>query len=351
MNLAPIVLFVYNRPKHTHQTIEALLDNPLAPQSHLYIYSDDAKDHGTKEQVQAVRDYLHELRATHDLSAQGKQANTEAQSTAARHQGTHATAPHAPESPTLESHTQTSPTTPRGFASITIIERKRNFGLAESIIDGVTTIIKKHGKIIVLEDDLIVSPHFLQYMNTNLDLYANAKNVACITAFNFPISYPPNMQEESFFIRGADCWTWATWERAWEIFEPDGQKLLDQILRQDLTKEFDLNHSYPYTKMLRDQISGRNNSWAIRWYASAFLQNMLCLYPKHSLAENIGYEGTHFKKAQKNEFFGTRSTHFSPPRAIPTQENPIAKAALSRFYKKQTSLFSRIIKKLQGLFS
>ncbi|RDU72138.1 glycosyltransferase [Helicobacter brantae] len=299
MQLAPILLFVYNRPSHTRQTIEALLSNPLAKESEIFIYSDAPKSQEAQEKVQEVREYIHSI---------------------------------------------------AGFKNITIIERERNFGLAENIIDGVTTIIDQYDKAIVLEDDLLVSPFFLEYMNTNLELYKDDKEVACITAFNFPLSYPTDFKDNTFFIKGADCWTWATWKRAWDKFERDGKKLLSQIQDKNLQKEFDINDSYPYTKMLQSQIEGKNNSWAIRWYASAFLENMLCLYPKESLVENIGYDGTHFKNAQKDDFFGQISKNYTAPSKIPLQENPITKHLLCLFFKTQNSLWHRIIKKLKRIF-
>ena len=298
-SLAPIILFVYNRLEQTQQAIHSLLKNPLAIESDLYIYSDAPKDLSTQKKVIEVRNYIHTI---------------------------------------------------SGFKNIIIIEREKNFGLAENIIDGVTEIINKHEKVIVLEDDLLLSPHFLEYMNTALELYEKDDQVACITAFNFPLKYPQDFKDDTFFIKGADCWTWATWKRAWQKFEKDGTKLLAQIQARKLQKEFDIDGSYPYTKMLQDQIKGKNNSWAIRWYASAFLENMLCLYPRNSLVENIGYDGTHFQNAHKAEIFGSISQNYIKPSKIPLQENILAKRALAIFLKKQNSLFNKILKKLQGLF-
>lgn len=297
--LAPIVLFVYNRPKHTRQVIDALLENPLAKESELFIYSDGHKDEATAQNVQEVRDYIRTI---------------------------------------------------QGFKNITIIEREKNWGLADSIIDGVTTIINQYEKIIVLEDDLLVSPCFLEFMNTYLELYKDDQQVACISAFNFPIHYPQEMHEDVFFIKGADCWTWATWKRAWEHFEKDGQKLLAQITSKNLQKDFDINGSYPYLKMLKDQIKGKNHSWAIRWYASAFLANMLCLYPKYSLVENIGYDGTHFKNEKSSSFFGTKNDIKTSCNKILPEENPMAKHLLSKYLKNHTCIFSKIKRKIFGIF-
>ncbi|MFH1233603.1 MAG: glycosyltransferase family 2 protein [Patescibacteria group bacterium] len=242
MNLAPIALFVYNRSWHTKQTIEALKNNKLATDSDLIIFSDGPKNNDlNQQQVNKVRKYLKTI---------------------------------------------------SGFKNIKIVERLENYGLAKSIIIGVTEVINNYGRVIVIEDDLITSRYFLNYMNETLNLYKNDNEVISIHGFIYPIK---EKLPETFFLRGADCWGWATWKRGWNLFETNGQKLLDELETKRLTQEFDFNNSYPFTQMLRDQIKKRNNSWAIRWYASAFLKNKLTLYPGQSLIKNIGFDnsGTH----------------------------------------------------------
>ena len=240
VNLAPIVLFVYNRPWHTQQTVEALQKNKLASESELFIYSDEAKNDDARVSVDEVRKYIDNI---------------------------------------------------TGFKKITVIKRDKNWGLANSIIDGVTKIVNEYGRIIVLEDDLVTSPYFLKYMNTALDFYKNEKSVISIHGYIYPIENLPN----SFFIKGADCWGWATWKNKWDMFEPDGQKLLNELKYRNLEKEADFNNSYGFTRMLKQQIKGKNNSWAVRWYMSAFLRDMLTLYPGKSYVQNIGNDdsGTH----------------------------------------------------------
>ena len=156
-------------------------------------------------------------------------------------------------------------------------------------MDGVSEVIKKYGIIIVLEDDIITSRYFLKYLNQGLNLYENEYDVISIHAWAYPVK---KILPETYFLKGADCQGWATWKRGWELFEPDGQKLLNEIEAKNLIKEFDFSGSYPYTQMLKDQIAGKNSSWAIRWYASAFLKNKLTLYPKESLIYNTGFDGS-----------------------------------------------------------
>ena len=240
-DLAPIVLFVYNRLWHTRQTIESLLENELAAESELYIYADGSKNLEDSYAVCEVREYIRNI---------------------------------------------------VGFKLVTVCERDKNFGLANSIINGVSDVVNRYGKVIVLEDDLVTSPYFLRYMNEALELYANEEKVICIHGYVWP---EERDLPESFFLKGADCWGWATWKRGWELFEPDGKKLMRELKAQNLLHRLDYNGAYPYALMLRNQISGKNDSWAVRWYASALLNDKLTLYPGKSLLQNIGNDdsGTH----------------------------------------------------------
>ncbi len=238
---APIALFVYKRPEHTRRTIEALANNELAAESDLIIFSDGSKSEEDKILVDQVR-------------ADCRSAAT--------------------------------------FRSVRMVESATNKGLANSIVEGLTRVLKEHESIIVLEDDLVCSPFFLSYMNQALAVYEHEESVISIHGYLYPTK---EVFPETFFIHGADCWGWATWRRSWELFEHDGSKLLMELKSKNLIPEFNYNNSFPFAKMLEAQIQGRNDSWAIRWYASAFLKNKLTLYPAVSLINNIGFDdtGTH----------------------------------------------------------
>lgn len=243
MKSAPIALFCYKRPQHLQRTLEALQQNEGAAESTIYIFSDGAKPDASeadKENVAAVRQLIR------------RQWN---------------------------------------FRKIIIEEKKENQGLANSIIAGVTQVVNQHGQVIVLEDDMITSPRFLRYMNDALQCYADVPEVAAITAYIYDI---PNLPE-TFFLKDPGCWGWATWQRAWQLFNPDGKFLADEIARKGLIKEFNYENNYPFYRMLTDQLIGKNDSWAIRWYASLFLADKLALYPGKTLVENIGNDesGTH----------------------------------------------------------
>jgi len=250
IDLAPVIVFVYNRPDHFRRTIDALRRNPEASQTDLIVYSDGPKNKDDKKLVTAVRSIASEI---------------------------------------------------KGFKTVDIKERAENIGLANSIIAGVSEQLKMNNSVIVLEDDMVTSLNFLKFMNNNLKLYENENSVASIHAYCYPIANLPDV----FFIQGADCWGWATWRRAWDGFEPDGSKLLTELIRRKLKFQFNLMGSYNYIGMLKRQIAGVNDSWAIRWHASMFLLNKLTLYPGKSLIQNIGNDGsgTHF--VQNDTSFNT----------------------------------------------
>src|SRR3989337_2261525 len=185
-------------------------------------------------------------------------------------------------------------------------------------------------QIIVLEDDLLSSPFFLKFMNEGLEYYKDEDKVISINGYLFPVIA---RLPETFFLKGADCWGWATWKRGWDLFEPDGEKLLGDMRKRHLKKEFDFNGAYPYTKMLEDQTRGKNNSWAIRWYASAFLNDKLTLYPGRSLTKNIGTDasGTHCGKTDLYE--SQISLNPIEITDIPIEENRSAREEFGRFMK------------------
>ncbi len=293
MTLAPIVLFTYNRLWHTKQTVEALQKNALANESELFIYSDGAKNDAVSLHVRNVREYLQ----------------------------------------TIE-----------GFKKVTVIEREKNWGLANSIIDGVTNIVNKYGKIIVLEDDLVTSPCFLTYMNEALTLYENEPNVISIHGYIYPVTELP----DTFFLKGADCWGWATWRRGWDRFEANGQKLLDEVYKRKLQKEADFDGAYAYTQMLKDQIQGKNNSWAIRWYFSALLQDALTLYPGKSYVQNIGLDGqgTH---CSATTVYDVALNFDVVLNNVAIREDKVAKAKIRGYFlQSKRNIFEKIITKIVG---
>jgi glycosyltransferase involved in cell wall biosynthesis len=296
MILAPIVIFAYNRPQHLRQTVEALLKNEYASESDLIIYSDGFKDEKTREEVEETRKYIQSI---------------------------------------------------IGFKSIQVIKREKNWGLANNIIDGVTAVVNTYGRIIVLEDDLLTSPYFLKYMNEGLDFYENNEDVISIHGYTFPVK---GKLPESFFIKGADCWGWGTWKRGWELFEPDGAKLLSELISTHKTKEFDFGKTYPYTKMLKKQVEGIVGSWAIRWYASAFLKNKLTLCPGRSLIFYNGSDGSGTNCGVSDEFKIELAATPIRIDLIEIKESPIARKMYIQYFR-YTMRKNRIKSFFKRLFS
>jgi len=282
-NFAPISIFVYKRLDYLKILINSLKKNSLSKNSVAYIFSDGWIDNHDKLEVLNVRRYIAKITF---------------------------------------------------FKKVFIILRKNNLGLSKNILDGINYVLKNNKKIIVLEDDLEVSKNFLNYINDGLNIYNNQTKVASIHGWSFPIDFNKNIPS-FFFIRGADCWGWGTWRRAWKKFDLDGKKLLNKIYSQNLVKLFNFNNSFDYIKMLKDQTKGKNNSWAVRWYASMFLENMYTLYPKVPLVKNNGTKnGTHSNYDFLNLGKGRIEQKYKPLLKKQVKEDLVARKQIEFFFKK-----------------
>jgi len=293
--MAPIVLFAYNRPWHTEQTLRSLANNQLANECHLIAYIDGPKANATAEQKKKIDDVVSIVREQ------------------------------------------------KWCKSLQLHISESNKGLANSLIHGVTHTLSRYDRVIVLEDDMILSPFFLQFMNDGLNKYQHEEDVISIHGYCVPIEYSMPI----FFLRGADCWGWATWKRGWKYFNANTEQLLKHIVETNCQYDFDFYGNYPYVKMLEDQIKGKIDSWAIRWYASAYLQNKLTLYPGKSLVQNIGHDGsgTHQQSEIGSLADVTKSPIFISD--IEIKESKESKALISRFYFKQLSARGKMKKWLK----
>lgn len=241
ITLSPIVLFCYNRLDCLKQTVAALQSNELASESDLFIFSDGTKLGNDSAAVSGVRAYLKTI---------------------------------------------------TGFKHVFIKESSSNQGLAKSLIEGISEIITRYGTAIVVEDDILTSPYFLRFMNEALTLYRDEESVAGICGWR-----PPSNEKlpDVYFIDEVKCWGWATWKRAWNLFEPDGNKLLNQFRSKDQIFHYNCFGTCPRYDWLKKQASGNLDSWAVRWHASVFLNGKLGLQSGENLCANIGYRsGTHY---------------------------------------------------------
>lgn len=237
VELAPIALFVYNRPQHTARLLQSLLANPLAAQSRLYVFADGPKANASATELQRVAD----TRKLFDCLT--------------------------------------------GFAKVELRSAPENRGLAASVVEGVSLVLQRHGRIVVLEDDLELAPHFLHFMNEGLELYANRPDVYSVNGFMFPLKHKP--AAGSVLLPYTSTWGWGTWQSKWAVFDaamPGKEQLLQNPRR---VEQFNIS-GYRYTDMLHLG----NNSWGIRWYYSVFMKQGLNLFPTRSLVNNTGFDGS-----------------------------------------------------------
>ncbi len=245
--LAPVVLFVYKRIDCLKQTVMHLQNNLLAKESDLIIFSDSGKHECDKLKVQNVREYI---------------------------------------------------STIKGFKTLTIYRADENKGLASSVIEGVSSVLEKYGKAIVLEDDIITSQDFLTFMNEGLNFYENNEKIWSITGYCPPIKIPKYYKEDIFLCLRPSSWGWATWKDRWLL---NDWELNDyESLLRDRRKQRAFNKGgYDLYRMLNLQMRGKLDSWAIRWSYSQFCQAMYSVYPVQTRVEHIGEgeDATHVKKA------------------------------------------------------
>lgn len=245
MNLAPIILFVYNRPTHTRKTIEALKNNYYANQTELFIYSDNFKTEANdkdKNKVCEVREYIKAI---------------------------------------------------DGFKEVYIIEAETNKGLANSVISGVSEVIDKYEKVIVLEDDIVTSTSFIKYMNEALETFKNKTSIWSISGYTPPIDFKGYNYDLYITKRGCS-WGWATWQNRWTTINWD-KEYYTQALNNRRTRRLFNKTGYDMSYMLELQAEGKIDSWAIRWCYNQFVQNKYTIYPIRSFVKNIGTDnsGTH----------------------------------------------------------
>ncbi len=246
----PIVFFAYNRPEHTLYSLESLSKCHGSSESELFVYCDGPKNSGEEALVREVRELVKSK---------------------------------------------------KWCGKVNIIERDENWGLARSIIAGVTEMLDRYESVMVLEDDLICSRYFLNYMNKALRRYADEEKVMQVSAYMFPIKL--RNETDAFFLPFITSWGWGTWRRAWELMDEkmDGYERLKRDA--SLRYKFDLNDSYPYYALLQKQLRGEVDSWAIRWYLSVFMADGVTLFPVRTMIQNTGFDNSGAHGSKKDRYF------------------------------------------------
>ncbi len=292
--LAPIILFVYNRIDHTKKTVQALLNNQLADKSTLFIFSDGAKDVSEIHKVNQVREYIKTI---------------------------------------------------NGFKKINIIYRDKNWGLADSIIDGVTKIISEFDKAIVLEDDLVSSPFFLKYMNEALDHFKEIEDVYHISGWNYP--FDNDQLGDVFLWRLMNCWGWATWADRWSLYKKNIKETISEFTCSDI-KKFNIDGVENFWDQILANKDGKINTWAIFWYATIYKNGGLCVNPSKSFITNIGHDnsGTHCKST--NEYLSELNMNQNIDFDIDISESAMAIEEVMNFYKNnKKNIFQRFINRFK----
>jgi hypothetical protein len=298
--IAPIVLFLYNRPEHSRRTLQALSENDLADKSDLYIFIDGPKKDATPEQLKKIRE-------TGEI-AHSKQ----------------------------------------WCKHVEVLENSQNKGLAQSIRDGISKILSKHDTVIVLEDDLLTSKGFLTYMNEALELYQAEPKVMHIAGYMLPIN-TKNLPD-TFFFNASTCWGWGTWKEAWSQLNWDLESLKKDLEKKDLISYFNIENSTQHFQQIENNISGKINTWSVRWYAIITLAGGFCLHPSKSLVRNIGLDGSGTHKDENTRLDVVLARNV-PVEKMKIEENSLSRKRIASFYKKMTSpsLTSRVKSKIKSI--
>ena len=297
--LAPILLFAYNRPNHFKQALNALIKNKETKDSILYICIDGPRNTEDKINQKIMFDYIETIRTE--------------------------------------------------FQNINIVKQNSNLGLAKNMIHNVTNIINKHDKLIVIEDDCVVSEAFLEFMNKALAYYEPHKKVWHISSHSW-INDSKKINDV-YLYRVMHCWGYGTWKDRWRYFEKDPQSLINQFTEQDI-KRFNLDETENFWSQVLDNHSGHINTWAIFWYATIFKNNGLCMCPFYSYVENIGFDGSgtncgYDKKYDAQSQLLNIHGKFNPQ--IDIEESLLAVNKIKKYYNDKSSNYNKFIKLVLSL--
>jgi len=296
---SPVIIFCYNRLDNLKRTVENLQRNTQAGLTELYIFSDGPSKEADKDKVAAIREYV----------------------------------------PTIS-----------GFKELNIVNSKQNKGLAKSIIEGVTEVLKKHETVIVLEDDLLTSTNFLSYMNESLNFYRDNRKVLSISGYSFPITFPQVYVYDNYFTKRSSSWGWGTWRNRWNTVDWDVKDYNDFARNPAARKKFNLMGS-DMAGMLDKQMKGKISSWAIRWCYHQFKTDTYTAFPSFSKVRNIGFgeAATHTSSIQQSRF----ATSLDTTGVQVFKLNPFASLnnSLIRQFVKKYSVVTRLKYKALSLIS
>lgn len=281
-SLAPVVVFAYNRPAHLERTLQALANNDLSDQSELIVFCDGPRENATTEQITCIK----------KVREVAKSRNW--------------------------------------CKMVTVIESDYNKGLAESIVEGVKSVVDKYGKVIVLEDDIVTTKGFLKYMNAALDMYENEDKVMHISGYMYPHK---RKLGDTFFCALPMCWGWATWDRAWRKYDGNAEKWWNYFEDNQLWDRFNVFGGTILQKQLKDNVKGIINTWFVKWHSSVLYNNGLALFPGQSLVDNIGMDNSGVHCVQSNRFTNSSLTNYVVVNRKPLKESKKGRRAIKLFYQ------------------
>ena len=297
VELAPICLFVYNRLEVLVETISSLKSNHLACKSHLYIFSDGPRNLLDQSKVELVRSYVQSV---------------------------------------------------SGFKMVTIIESNQNMGLAKSIVQGVTSVLENHDRVIVLEDDIKTSKQFLNYMNGALTFYKSNPKVMQVSGFLYPIN-STNLPD-TFFYQANTCWGWGTWRESWNLLITDCDVLLKTLEARRISWiKFNSFQGNEFKKQLLLNAKGTLNTWAIKWHATIKIYDGTVLHPKATLVSNIGFDGDGENCRKGNSIGSINDDLVHDISAAVYRDGTLAINRLRWYFKMRYSIFWKMYRYLISL--
>ena len=290
--LAPVAYFGYNRPVHTRQTLEALSKNPLAAETTLWIFLDGAKDRINEKErmaIDEVRKIVYEK---------------------------------------------------QWCKEVFVVLSQINKGLFASVTDGISQTVNAFGKVIIVEDDVLVSEGFLAFMNDALDLYEDTESVMHVSGFSRPDLQSVDLKESTYFFYHTSCWGWGTWKRAWDHFIPDPAKMQKMVAAKGNINKLNMDGTYEFYWGLKAIADGKFQSWNYLWHAAVFLNDGLCLHPAQSLVSNIGHDGSGTNCIDNSRF----ATHKTLIKKLSVTRIPLTESLPARrIYKKVHTLKYRCV--------
>lgn len=290
----PIALFCFNRPEHTQRTLEALIRCEYSNHHPLFVFIDGPRNMRDEPLVESVASLFVDL----------------------------------------------------PFSHINVTRSKHNRGLYTSITDGISATLREWNRVVVIEDDMVVHPSFLRYMTDALDRYQNDPRVGCIHGYSLPI---PNLPDY-YFLRGGDCWGWATWRDRWALFREDPYAMIDELMRKGCLDEYMDTQGVQSLTMLRNRAREKNASWAILWHASLWLSDRLTLHPGKSFVSNIGIDGSGTHSQPNQSLVPKMIDQYSGIPSLPKLvEHRSAASAISAHLDGGTPLVRRLRRELAKL--